>query len=242
MCYHISLTKKDESIKKRFNLSPNQLKGYRPFYHRSGFENKSIYIIKDMEPYNFLKASWGMLPKTYNFSQRKDFLKRTNTLNARAEGLLDSPLYKEPLEQNRCIILADGFFEPHSFNSKNYPYYIKYEDESIMGIAAIYSKTYDGIYTVSLITTTANSYFEEIHNKKNKYDEYRMPLILDEGVEKKWLNSSLPIQDVNSLLSSFTNKKFQSYTVSKDVMNSHIETDYRDILKKVEYQELNTLF
>ena len=242
MCYHISLTKKDESIKKRFDIAPNQLKAYQPFYHRSGFENNNIYIIKDMEPYNFLTASWGMLPETYNLSQRKDFLKRTNTLNARAEGLLDSPLYKEPIEHNRCVILADGFFEPHSFNNKNYPYYIQYEDQSIMGIAGIYSKIYDGIYTVSLITTKANSYFEGIHNKKNKFGEYRMPLVLDASAEKKWLNSTLPFQEVNSLLSSFTNKKFQSYTVSKDVMSSHIETDYRDILKKVEYQELNTLF
>ena len=242
MCYHISLTKKDESIKKRFNLASNQLNDYKPFYHRSGFENNLIYIIKDIEPNNFEPAYWGMLPETYNLNQRTDFLKRTNTLNARAEGLIDSPLFKEPFEQNRCIILADGFFEPHSFNGKNYPYYIKYQDESIMGIAGIYSKTYEGIYTVSLITTKANSYFEGIHNKKNKYGEYRMPLVLDEAAEMNWLNPTLPFKEANSLLSSFTNKNFQSYTVCKDVMNSHKETNYRDILKKVEFQELNTLF
>ena len=73
MCYHISLTKKDDSIKKRFDMAPIQLKAYQPFFHRNGFENSCIYIIKDMEPYNFSAAYWGMLPETYNLNQRKDF-------------------------------------------------------------------------------------------------------------------------------------------------------------------------
>lgn len=242
MCYHISLTKKDETIRKRFDISKGPLDRYKPFYHRNGFENEFIYIIKDIEPFNFTPAYWGMLPENYNFDQRSGFLKKHNTLNARAEGLLESPLFNKPLETNRCLIIVDGFFEPHSFKGNNYPNYIRYSDSTIMGIAGIYTKLEDNAFTVSLITTLANDYFKKIHNKKNKHGEYRMPLVLDERDELDWLDPNLPIQQVNTLLTSFTNKQFEAYAVSKDVMNSHKNSNYPSIINKVEYPEFNTLF
>ncbi len=242
MCYHISLTKKDETIRKRFEINDSCLKGYKPFFHRNGFEQDVIYIIKDIELFNFARAYWGLLPERYTIKQRASFLKKTNTLNARAEGLCDSPLFKKPLETNRCLIIADGFFEPHTVKGQNFPYYIRYTDSSIMSIAGIYTKLEDDSYTVSLITTLANEYFKEIHNKKNKHDEYRMPLILDKSDELDWLDLNLPLQQVNELLHTFTDKEFESHTVSKDVMNSHVNSNHPYILNKVEYQELNTLF
>jgi len=242
MCYHISLTKKDETIRKRFEIPQSDLNVYIPFYHRNGFEQEPIYIIKDVEPFKLTPAYWGMLPESYHLSQRRAFLKKSNTLNARAEGLLESPMFQKPIKHNRCLILADGFFEPHGFNGRNYPHYITYRDNGIMGIAGIYTELEEHVFTVSLITTLANDYFKKIHNKKNNLGEYRMPLILDERDEFDWLDTHSQIQQVNDLLSSFTNKEFQSYTVSKDVMNSHVKSDYSDILNKVDYPELQTLF
>ena len=40
----------------------------------------------------------------------------------------------------------------------------------------------------------------------------------------------------------FTKKEFEAYTVSKDVTNSRIKSNKADILDKVNYDELNTLF
>lgn len=242
MCYHISLTKKDETIRKRFDIAQSDLKGYKPFYHRNGFEQEVIYIIKDVEPFKLTPAYWGMLPESHNINQRSAFLKKSNTLNARAEGLFESALFNKPIENNRCLIIADGFFEPHGFNGQNYPHYIKYKDNTIMGIAGIYTKLDVDVFTVSLITTLANDYFKNIHNKRNSLGEYRMPLVLDESDEFDWLNTHSQIQHVNELLHFFTNKEFKSYTVSKDVMNSHVNSNYSNILNKVDYQALQTLF
>lgn len=242
MCYHISLTKKDETIRKRFDIAPSDLNVYKPFYHRNGFEQEVIYIIKDSQPVHFAPAYWGMLPEGYNINQRRTFLKRSNTLNARAEGLLESPLFHKPIENNRCLIIVDGFFEPHVFNRKNYPHYITYKDNSIMGIAGIYTELDEHVLTVSLITTLATDYFKKIHNKKNTFGEYRMPLVLDERDELDWLNTNLKMEQVNKLFSSFTNKEFESYPVSKEVMNAHINSNYAHILNKVDYAELHTLF
>ncbi|WP_053971140.1 SOS response-associated peptidase [Mangrovimonas sp. ST2L15] len=242
MCYHISLTKTKEEIKERFYVFPEALDVYKPFFHRNGFEKEYIYIIKDIEPYNFTPAYWGMLPENFEIFQRDDFLRKTNTLNARAMHLFESPLFRKPLEYNRCLIIADGFFEPHQFNGNNYPHYIRCKDRSLFSFAGIYTELDDDIYTVSLITTVANDFFKEIHNKKNKHGEYRMPLILDEKDEIDWLDPDLPFQEVMELLFSFTNKDFEAYTVSKDVMNSRVMSNRKDVLEPVVYPELNTLF
>ncbi|MCF8273096.1 MAG: SOS response-associated peptidase [Flavobacteriaceae bacterium] len=242
MCFHISLNKTKDEVKKRFDVTPSALDVYKPFYHRNGFEKDFIYIIKDIEPYNFVPAYWGMLPESFEINQRDSFLKKTNTLNARAEHLFESPLFKRPLEYNRCLIIADGFFEPHSKNGQNFPHYIRYKDKSIFSFAGIYTELDDDLYTVSLITTLANDFFKEIHNKKNRQGEFRMPLILDERDEVDWLDTNLSIQQVNELLFTFTNKEFEAYTVSKDTFNSRVNSNRPDILNKVEYSELNTLF
>ena len=69
-----------------------------------------------------------------------------------------------------------------------------------------------------------------------------MPLVLDKKDEFKWLNPNLTEAQINELLFTFTSKEFESYPVSKDVINSHIISDRSDILQRVDYDELNTLF
>ena len=71
------------------------------------------------------------MPENYNIYQRTGFLKKTNTLNARAEGLFDSPLFKTPSFESRCLIIADGFFEPHSRDNKTFPHYIHYKNNEL---------------------------------------------------------------------------------------------------------------
>ncbi|MCK0109542.1 SOS response-associated peptidase [Flavobacteriaceae bacterium S0825] len=243
MCFHTSLTKEEKALEERFMIHADYSMGvYEPYNHRSGFDKDFIYIIKDEEPYNFFPAYWGLMPEDYNIYQRTGFLKKTNTLNARAEGLFESPLFEKPTLENRCLILADGFFEPHTRNGKSFPHYIRYKNKGAFAFAGIYTELDDGLYTASIITTLANPYFKEIHNKPNRLNEYRMPLVLDESNEADWIDGSLNKNQIMELLFTFTNEDFESYTVSKDVMNSHVDSNRPDILQPVLYDELNTLF
>lgn len=242
MCFHASLTKKEKEIEQRFTVTSESLIGYKPYYHFNGFEQKHLYIIKQNEEDVITPSYWGLMPDDYNIYQRTGFLKKTNTLNARAEGLFDSPLFKTPTINNRCLIIADGFFEPHSRDNKTFPHYIHYKDNGLFAFAGIYTKTVDNSYTSSIITTIANPFFKEIHNKTNRLGEYRMPLVLDKKDELEWLNPNLSETQIRELLFTFTSEEFEAYPVSKDVINSHIVSNRADILQRVNYDELNTLF
>ncbi len=76
----------------------------------------------------------------------------------------------------------------------------------------------------------------EIHNSKK-----RMPLILDNTYENKWLSNTITDSEIKDLMGEcFTKQEFEAYTVSKDVTNSRIKSNKPDILNKVSYDELNT--
>jgi putative SOS response-associated peptidase YedK len=242
MCFHASLTKEEKAIEKRFKIAAESLDGYKPYYHFNGFEQKHLYIIKQNEDDVLTPSYWGLMPEDSNIYGRTGFLKKTNTLNARAERLFDSPLFKTPTFENRCLILADGFFEPHSRDNKSFPHYIRYKNKELFAFAGIYTELYDDLYTASIITTLANPFFKEIHNKKNRLGEYRMPLVLDEKDEFEWLNTNLNEAQIRELLFTFTSEEFEAYPVSKDVFKKDVVSDRANILQEVNYDELNTLF
>ena len=58
------------------------------------------------------------------------------------------------------------------------------KDESILSLAGIWNATTNGdgqkIYSAAIITTEANNLLKPVHD--------RMPVILNEEGEKKWLN------------------------------------------------------
>ncbi|AEH02130.1 SOS response-associated peptidase [Lacinutrix sp. 5H-3-7-4] len=242
MCFHKSLTKKQEEFKERFDAAMKELDVYEPYFHRSGFEDNYIYIIKANEPYDIVPSYWGIMPENYNIYQRKGFLTKTNTLNARSENLFTSPLFKEHIKTQRCLILADGFFEPHTRNKISYPHYIKYRDSNLFAFAGIYSELDDGLYTASIITTIANDFMKGIHNKPSRQGDYRMPLILDKSNEDDWLNGNLSIDSIRELLFTFTSNDLVSYPVTKNVMNSNVNSNIIKSLEPVHYDALNTLF
>jgi len=67
-------------------------------------------------------ASWGLIPDWA--SHHPDaFRKKSNTLNARSESIFEKPTYRDSAEHKRCLILVDGFFEPHHENGKAIPYF-----------------------------------------------------------------------------------------------------------------------
>src|SRR5271154_4411091 len=51
---------------------------------------------------------WGMIP---NFAKSIGEFKGLATINAKAEMLRTSQLWKRPFERHRCLIPADGFYE-----------------------------------------------------------------------------------------------------------------------------------
>ena len=243
MCFHVSQTKKAVQLEHRFDAEFEYPELYEPYYHFNGWETKSLYIITQDEPYLIKPAYWGLMPNYIDISERKDQLIRWNTLNARSEAVLESNLFREPTLNNRCLVLADGFFEPHRFQRKKYPYYIRYKNKQAFAFAGIYNHMEDDIYTASILTTEANPYFAKIHNNKNKQGQYRMPIVLDTKEEFEWINPDLKEGDITErMMFSFTKEEFEDYPVSKDLFSNKIDSNKPNIVEPFHYAEMNTLF
>lgn len=247
MCFHLSNTKKDyRKLEDRFEATFEYPEVYEPYYHFNGWETKNLYIIKQDDPETIDFASWGLLPTNYDISLRSDFLKKTNTLNATRERLFESQLFSQFIKWQRCLIIADGLFEPHkNENVKgSIPFYFHLKDKELFAFAGIYSVIDDGInsmYSASIITTEANPLFKKIHNSPNKQGSYRMPLILDKTDEYDWLNCNDNEDEINTLLHTFTKSEIEAYSVSQDIFK-RIESNRKDIINSVNYSELKISF
>ncbi|SDS09943.1 Putative SOS response-associated peptidase YedK [Polaribacter sp. KT25b] len=237
MCYHISNTKPARKLEDFFDVKFNKDVVYEPNYHLNGFDNRFVYIIpQENESAVIEPAKWGLLPE--NLENPVDFKKRFNTLNAKSESLFTSNLWKEPIVNRRCLILADGFFESKHVGKNKYPHYIRLKNHDPFAFAGIYNDHQNGVFSCSIITKKANPFMAEIHNSKE-----RMPLILDTSFQKEWINPSLSKNSINEIIEKgFMTKEFEAYTVSKDVTNSRKNSNTIDILKPFYYPELNTLF
>lgn len=177
---------------------------------------------------------WGLLPRT---AKQKD-VDRYNTKNwfknARGEDIFETWPYRDLIMHRRCLIPSTGFMEYHHFSPKDkQPYFITipsrevfcmgglWECWPIPGKSGVIGGGYDldnpdfenYIYSFTQITIDATDFMRQIHNGGEH--PFRMPLILREEDEKRWLDSSLSVEEVRSLIVPYTYEKMDAYPIDK---------------------------
>lgn len=152
---------------------------------------------------------WGLLPFWSKTSKTKFPM-----INARAEGIEKKPSFRGPFKDRRCIIPASGFYEWQKSADGKQPFFIRPANGGVFGLAGIWDhwqgegKT---IESCSIITTTSNAIISEIHD--------RMPVILEKGVEKAWLDTETEQAQLLAMLSPYPKKRMEVYPVSSFVNN-----------------------
>lgn len=184
MCYQTRLIKKKEEIQNRFRVSVDDLMNIEELELVKAFDYPKTPIITNDKPDKISMYNWGLVPE---WAQDTSF--RHYTLNARVETLTEKPSFKGVI-QNRCLIIADGFYEWKWLNksgSKKQKYQITLPNEELFTFAGLYTQwqNFDGtiMNTYTMVTTQANELMSEIHNTKQ-----RMPIILNKNDEHDWLN------------------------------------------------------
>lgn len=233
MCYSTSLRKKEKEIEKRFYAEMEIPLLYEPYYYQSGFEHKNLFIIPQDYPEEIYPAMWGLVPE-FGKNDIEEFYKGYNTLNARSENVFGSRTYKNSIRDKRCLIIADGFFEPHYENNISYPHFCHLRDDSLFAFAGIYTEIDDAVYSCSILTIKANDFFAEVHNKKK-----RMPLVLNDEFEEEWLRKDLTEANIMELMRvGFTSDEFEAYPVTRDLNKRGEPKDVPWAISKVDYPEL----
>ena len=242
MCYSTALRKQREKIEQRlFNQIPAKFPSdaeFVPYFHLNGFTYGNIQIIKMDEPEIIHQAKWGLIPD-WAVHNPEVFRKKSNTLNARSESIFEKASYKESAHEKRCLILSDGFFEPHHENGKAIPYFCyqpstEYSNGDLFLYAGLYNELEGDTYSATILTTEANDFFSEVHNKKK-----RMPLVLDETFYEDWLDNGTNPQTINEIMATgFTRKQFMAHPVSSNLYKKGIDTNKPYIIEPFEKETL----
>jgi len=245
MCYKASQTK--ESIESEIFISAQgKSKNYNPLqrsFHFNAFGNPPINIIAQDNPTEIIEGTWGLVPFWGKKNPEAFLQDKKYTLNARGEDFWETKSYKPYVQEGRCLMIFDGFFEPHHYNSKQrQPYYCyitetnNFEDRRAFSIAGIYSKV-DDEYYVSLVTTEANDFFAEIHNNKK-----RMPLVLDKNLAHEWIAKNQSKSVIDDLVrEGFTSEQFSAHPVSNNIYKNDFHRDGKEVIEPVEPLEELTL-
>jgi putative SOS response-associated peptidase YedK len=119
---------------------------------------------------------WGLVP-FWDKSEKPKFA----PINARSEEIIGKPMFRQSLQKRRCLVPADAFFEwKRITEAKKVPYCIGLVDRAPFFFAGIYeAATAIRPATYALLTTGPNELMKEIHD--------RMPVILDEGRSRAWI-------------------------------------------------------
>jgi putative SOS response-associated peptidase YedK len=136
-------------------------------------------------------------------------------INARAETVATSPFFRGAFRHQRCLIVADGFYEWRKEGRNKTPYFIHLRSGRPFGFAGIWSAKRNDAGTPSpscaIVTCTANELMEPIHN--------RMPVILPAATRDRWLDPSAEADDLSTLLVPLPSDEMDAYAVST-VVNS----------------------
>jgi putative SOS response-associated peptidase YedK len=155
---------------------------------------------------------WGLLPRW-----AKPGEKSVAPINARAETLLEKPMFRSLVARKRCLVPANGFYEWKQQNGRKQPYYVSVKDEPTFALAGLYDEFADPdgelIASYTIVTTQPNELMATLHN--------RMPAILPRADEEEWLSHDVadPHQ-VERLLVPYSAAAMIAWPVSLAVNNT----------------------
>jgi putative SOS response-associated peptidase YedK len=180
------------------------------------------FTILSDNPQAIVRAAWGFVPE---WADSKPEVKPV--INARAESITTKPFFRAAFKKQRCLVLADGFYEWRRTKEGKRPYRITLKTDEPFAFAGLWSTVHDRIgnkhTTFTIITTEANALVAQIHN--------RMPVILQEKDEEDWLNPQLPLAAAQAMLVPFPAELMTAYEVSSKVNSPAHNTP--DVVERV---------
>ena len=155
---------------------------------------------------------WGLIPFF-----AKDAKIAYSTINARAETVATSPVFREPMKRRRCLVPATGFYEWQALDTKSkQPWAIELVEGNLFAFAGLWDRWKDKatgqpLETYTIITTDPNELLEPIHN--------RMPVILSPQDYSRWLDPGKPSRLPIDLLRPYPAEEMRVWKVSAAVGN-----------------------
>lgn len=127
------------------------------------------------------QMEWGLIPH-WSAEPKSSF----TTINARAEDLSEKPTWKPLIEQHRCLVPADGYYEWTGPKTARLPWRVSRNDANLFYFAGLWSRWQKGdappVDSFTIVTTAADDFTLPIHT--------RMPVIVQPDGYKTWLTTT----------------------------------------------------
>ncbi|NQD81579.1 SOS response-associated peptidase [Phytopseudomonas seleniipraecipitans] len=132
------------------------------------------------EQRSLVRARWGLTPPWL-----KDLSK--TPAHARAETLVDQPMFREGFRLRRGLIPANGFYEWRGTARKR-PYWLSSQDSMLYFAALWEAYPVEGhvYFSTAMVTQAAAS--------------LRRPLLLNEQQQQRWLAADTPLDELQAIL------------------------------------------
>jgi putative SOS response-associated peptidase YedK len=179
---------------------------------------RSMPLIRPVEGGRELAmARWGLIPF---FS--KDGKANYSTINARAETVRSSAIYKQSFARRRCLIPTSGWYEWKHEGEHKLPHFIRPKADGF-AFAGLWDRwtPKDGgesIESFTIITTEAHPTIAQLHD--------RMPRVLLPAHFDAWLD---PDPDAAATLLNVVQCEFDYHQVDKRVGN--VKNNDADLIK-----------
>jgi putative SOS response-associated peptidase YedK len=179
MCGRFEIHSAIELIAKIFGIHEWDIE-YSPSYNIA--PSQDILLVVNDGKRRLVRSRWGFVP-----SWSKELFAGYKMINARAESVADKPSFRQAFQNQRCLVVADGFYEWKKEGTTKRPFYIRLKSGEPIGLAGLYNvwKSPEGeqICTSTIITTDANEIIQPLHD--------RMPVIASPDVFDLWLDPTI---------------------------------------------------
>jgi putative SOS response-associated peptidase YedK len=206
MCGRFVRSSSVAAIAGEFNVGQATLE-MAPSYNIS--PTQDVIILNHRRERQLVKCRWGFIP-----SGARGPSIGSGMINARAETVASKPAFTYAIKKQRCLVIADGFYEWIKSGNKKIPVYISLKSGKPFGFAGLYtpwtSPEGERTCTCAIITTASNDLLGRVHD--------RMPAIIPKDRQDLWLNpGEIDPPTLLELLMPYPSEKMEMHEVSSKV-------------------------
>lgn len=238
MCGRYTLVKEINLVIKKFNLKATPEAELFKSYNIA--PSQYAPVIASDQPDTLQMLMFGYIPE---WQKTRRFL-----INARSEGsgkyynsdddpnytgafhIKSSKEFKGMIHHQRCLVLANCFFEGPKKEKLSKPYVVYLQGKRVFALAGIWKEwadknTGEMKKSFAILTTYPNALM------KQHVGHHRTPVIIKEETYQKWLDLNTPMPEIMEMLHPLPGHEMNAYPVSTRVKN--VRNNDREIIEPV---------
>lgn len=202
-----------DMMRQRYNIAPTQ---------------SVLGIVDHGQGPAYQAFRWGLVP-----CWARDARIGASMINARGESVAIKPAFRAPFRRQRCLVIADGFYEWRADprTARKQPFHIRLRSGRPFAFGGLWdrwqppsSTAVEGagdpaspLVSCTIVTTEPNLLMRDIHD--------RMPLILPPGAFARWLDPGFQdVATLQDLLRPFPDGDLEAHPVSTAVNSPRMDS------------------